>query len=685
MKKALITGITGQDGSYLAELLLGKGYEVHGIVRRASTFNTGRVDHIYRDPHLPGTRLFLHFGDLNDASSLNTILRHVRPDEIYNLGAQSHVRVSFDVPEYTGEVTGLGTVRLLEAIRDTGLEGTRIYQASSSEMFGASPPPQGESTPFYPRSPYGCAKVYSYWISVNYRESYGMHVSNGILFNHECVVAETPVIIRRNGLIDIVPIEEVVPHRTDPRHGTKYTTEPATALEVWDRDRFTRVTCMTATYNRGQKEVVRVAARGALFAATTDHVVFLDGEKEVPTGDVRPGDFLALAGSPEPTNATQMTEAEAWLLGALTGDGCINVDGDVRLTGNDVALLDEASQAWRAVAGGGSTRWTGTSGFGGRPVEAVNFTGGSSWGRWIRSQIYTESGDKRVPGRILNAGLEAQLAYLRGYNETDGLRAGNSRYEFKSFKTASPCLAAGLWWLAQRALGQRAILSVEDRDGRAYYQINLSVPDDERQGAKGAHLRKPVAEVLKTTPVRHEGWLFDLATESGTFHAGIGDGWIHNSPRRGETFVTRKVTRAASRIKLGVQKKLYLGNLDAKRDWGYAKDYVEAMWLMVQQPKGDDYVVATGEAHSVRQLCEAAFGHVGLDYREFVEIDPRYYRPAEVDYLLGDASKATRLLGWKPRTSFAELVRLMMESDMELARREQRAGGAMDGENGSGG
>jgi GDPmannose 4,6-dehydratase len=336
VKKALITGITGQDGSYLAELLLEKGYEVHGIVRRASTFNTGRVDHIYRDPHLPGTRLFLHYGDLNDASSMNTILRHVRPDEIYNLGAQSHVRVSFDVPEYTGEVTGLGTVRLLEAVRDTGLEATRIYQASSSEMFGASPPPQGESTPFYPRSPYGCAKVYSYWISVNYRESYGMHVSNGILFNHE-------------------------------------------------------------------------------------------------------------------------------------------------------------------------------------------------------------------------------------------------------------------------------------------------------------------------------------------------------SPRRGETFVTRKVTRAASRIKLGVQKKLYLGNLDAKRDWGYAKDYVEAMWLMVQQPKGDDYVVATGEAHSVRELCEASFGHVGLDYREFVEIDPRYYRPAEVDYLLGDPSKAARILGWKPRTSFAELVRLMMESDMELARREQRAGGALNG------
>jgi GDPmannose 4,6-dehydratase len=334
LRKALITGITGQDGSYLAELLLDKGYEVHGIVRRASTFNTHRIDHVYRDPHLPGTRLFLHYGDLNDASSMNIILKKVRPDEIYNLGAQSHVRVSFDVPEYTGEVTGLGAVRLLEAVRELGMKDTRIYQASSSEMFGASPPPQGERTPFYPRSPYGVAKVYAYWIGVNYREAYGLHVSNGILFNHE-------------------------------------------------------------------------------------------------------------------------------------------------------------------------------------------------------------------------------------------------------------------------------------------------------------------------------------------------------SPRRGETFVTRKVTRAAARIKLGMQDKVYLGNLEAKRDWGYAKDYVEAMWLMLQQPRGDDYVVATGEAHSVRELCERAFAHVGLDYRKHVDIDPRYYRPTEVDFLLGDASKAREKLGWTPRTSFEQLVRLMMEADLELAAREKRAGGSL--------
>jgi GDPmannose 4,6-dehydratase len=327
VKKALITGITGQDGSYLAELLLEKGYEVHGVIRRSSSFNTGRIDHLYQDPHLPGTRLKLHYGDLNDASSLNTLLRQVQPDEIYNLGAQSHVRVSFDVPEYTSEVSAVGTVRLLEAMRESGLSKTRFYQASSSEMFGSTPPPQNEQTPFHPRSPYACAKVFAYWVTVNYREAYGFHAVNGILFNHE-------------------------------------------------------------------------------------------------------------------------------------------------------------------------------------------------------------------------------------------------------------------------------------------------------------------------------------------------------SPRRGETFVTRKVTRAAGRIKLGLQKELFLGNLDARRDWGYARDYVEAMWLAVQHDQPEDFVVAMGESHSVRELCDEAFGRLGLDYRDFVKLDPRYLRPAEVDHLQGDASKARDLLGWTPKTSFKELIALMVDSDLELARRE---------------
>jgi GDPmannose 4,6-dehydratase len=328
MKKALITGITGQDGSYLAELLLEKGYEVYGIVRRSSSFNTNRIEHIYQDPHEANVRLRMVYGDLNDASSLNKVLRDLQPDEIYNLGAQSHVRVSFDVPEYTAEITALGTVRLLEAIRDLGLK-PKFYQASSSELYGkVLETPQSETTPFYPRSPYACAKAYAHYVTVNYRESYELFACAGILFNHE-------------------------------------------------------------------------------------------------------------------------------------------------------------------------------------------------------------------------------------------------------------------------------------------------------------------------------------------------------SERRGETFVTRKITRAATRIKLALQDKLYLGNLDARRDWGHAKDYVEAMWLMLQQDTPDDYVVATGEQHSVQEFVEEAFGLLDLDWRQYVKIDPRYYRPAEVETLLGDSSKARRVLGWEPKISFKELVRLMVESDMKLAQQER--------------
>ncbi len=327
MKKALITGITGQDGSYLAELLLEKGYDVYGVIRRSSSFNTQRIDHIYTDRHDPKAKLHLVYGDLNDASSLNRLLREIQPDEIYNLGAQSHVRVSFDVPEYTGEVTGMGTVRLLEAIRDTGLK-CKFYQASSSELYGkVQETPQKETTPFYPRSPYAVAKLYSYWITVNYRESYGLFACNGILFNHE-------------------------------------------------------------------------------------------------------------------------------------------------------------------------------------------------------------------------------------------------------------------------------------------------------------------------------------------------------SPRRGETFVTRKITRAATRIKLGLQKKLFLGNLDAKRDWGYAKEYVEAMWLMLQQEQPNDFVIATGETHSIREFLDECFGYLDLDWKKHVDIDPKYYRPAEVDLLIGDPSKAKRMLKWEPKTKFKDLVRVMVDADMELAKQE---------------
>jgi GDPmannose 4,6-dehydratase len=327
MKKALITGITGQDGSYLAELLLSKGYAVHGLIRRASTFNTGRIDHLYKDFHDPEARVYLHYGDLSVSGHLTDLLHDIRPDEVYHLGAQSHVRVSFDMPEYTGDITGLGTLRLLEAIRKTDIK-TKFYQASSSEMFGAALPPQSEGTPFQPPSPYAAAKVYAYYVVRNYRDAYKLFACNGILFNHE-------------------------------------------------------------------------------------------------------------------------------------------------------------------------------------------------------------------------------------------------------------------------------------------------------------------------------------------------------SPRRGETFVTRKVTRAAARIKVGLQDKLYLGNMEAKRDWGFAGDYVEAMWLMLQQDRPDDFVIATGETHSVREFVERVFQKLDLDYNRYVVIDPKYFRPTEVDVLLGDSTKAQKALGWKPKVNFDQLIDMMIATDMEAAQKEK--------------
>jgi len=256
------------------------------------------------------------------------------------------------------------------------------------------------------------------------------------------------------------------------------------------------------------------------------------------------------------------------------------------------------------------------------------------------------------------------MAYLRGYNAGDGLKVGHSIYEFKSFKTSSAVLAAGLYWLATTTLRQRAIICAESRRGKLYYQINLNSPDV--PGNKGQHLRRPLEEVVKAEPVEYRGWLFDLATTSGTFHAGIGQGWIHNSPRRGLEFSTRKVTYGVARIKLGLSNELRMGNLDSQRDWGFAGDYVRAMWLMLQQDEPDDYVVATGETHTIQKLVETAFGYAGLDWRKYVKQDPAFMRPAEVDLLVGDASKAGRILGWEPTVSFTQLIHMMVDADLKL-------------------
>jgi len=685
-EKALITGITGQDGSYLAELLLEKGYEVHGMVRRSSTEKFDRIAHVKE-------RLTLHQADLLDQLSIIEMLDRVRPREVYNLAAQSFVPTSWRQPLLTGEFTALGVTRMLEAIRHVD-PSMRFYQASSSEMFGkVRETPQNEQTPFYPRSPYGVAKVYGHFITVNYRESYDLFAVSGILFNHECVTAETPVIVRDGDMIDILPIEDVVPHRTDPSHGLKYSQPPARPLEVWDRQGWTAVTHMTATWNdpskSAGKSVRRVAARGGCFSATEDHVAFREGGEEVPVGDLEPGDRLELVDLPPPTDRISMHCEEAWLLGALVAEGYV-ADRKARFTCSDEQLVDRVADTWKRLTGGRCARRRGSSGFeGGARALQLDLTGAASYSGWLRDQLYTRSGNKKVPRRVLNAGAGVRRAFLEAYNAGDGLRAGHCDYEFKSFKTNSAVLAQGLWWLAETTLGQRTILCVEERDDRTYYQINLNSPANprERKVGKGLHLRRPRSEVVKTSERAEPGWLFDLATESGTFHAGIGNAWIHNSPRRGLEFVTRKVTDGVARIASGLQDELRLGNLSAERDWGYAADYVEAMWRMLQRNDPADFVVGTGESHSVRELVEAAFRAVDVELRwegKGVEergldaetgkvrvlVDPEFFRPAEVDHLVADPSRARSDLGWQPSVTFDELVRLMVEADVE------RVGGA---------
>ncbi|NJO06157.1 MAG: NAD-dependent epimerase/dehydratase family protein [Chloroflexaceae bacterium] len=670
-KRALITGITGQDGSYLAEFLLEQGYEVIGVVRRTSTVNFERIEH-FQD------RVTLTTADLLDEVSLINVLREHRPYEVYNLAAQSFVQTSFAQPVFTGEVTALGVTRILDAIRIVDPE-IRFYQASSSEMFGkVVEVPQSEQTPFYPRSPYGVAKVYGHWITVNYRESYHMFAASGILFNHECVTGETPVFIRRNGLIDVLPIEDIVPHRTDPGSAPKYTTDvnPNNPLEVWDRAGWVQVTCMTATWNgsthKPNKVVHRVAARGALYHATSDHIVFAEHQGDIiekPAGQVAVGDRLALIDMPEPTNTIVMTEDEGWLLGLITAEGSVSEHGHVQVTNQDTALLDEVAACWYRVCGGTSTRSVYPSGFdGAQPVTQLILTGQPAYARYLWETLYTCEGHKRIPMRVLNSSEPVRLAFLRGFNAGDGLKSTPCTYEFQGFKTASPVLATGLYWLATITLQQRVIICPEEREGRLYYELNLNSPNG--VGQKGQHLRRPLEEVVKAQPIEYRGWLFDLATTSGTFHAGIGQGWIHNSPRRGLEFVTRKITDGVARIKLGMAEELRLGNLEARRDWGYAPDYVRAMWLMLQQDQPDDYVVATGETHSVREFVELAFAHVGLDFRDYVVQDERFMRPAEVDLLVGDPTKARARLGWEPHVSFAELVRIMVDADIAALRRK---------------
>ena len=657
-RTALITGVTGQDGSYLAELLLEQGYDVHGMVRRSSTEKFDRIEHL-RD------RITLHQADLLDHRSLTDAMKASKPDEIYNLAAMSYVAVSWIQPTLTAEFTGVGVTRMLEAMREVCPEA-RFYQASSSEMFGkVQEIPQTEATPFYPRSPYGVAKAYGHFITVNYRESYDLHATSGILFNHECISGNCPVLVRRNGFVQVLTPADLVPLRRKGPSAQPFA--PSELLEVWDGDSWTTVTAITATRRRTtdpDHRLLSTEARGGI-VTTTAHHHMLDADRDVVRADeLEAGSRIALADEwPTTQDWTSVTPEMAEFLGLLAADGHVSGSGlHIDFANNDEGLRFTICQLWSQLFLGRATASTLRSGWDpARPVEHLRLIGAPSAITWLRELLYTKTGLKQVPPLVLNADAEARRAFLDGYYAGDGLKRGNG----DSIKTNSPVLAQGVYWLYALE-GRPASVYAEQRAGRTYYQLNL--PTAVPVGAKGQHLRRDPAEVrqVRDAVVADDEWVFDLETESGVFCAGVGSVVVHNSPRRGLEFVTRKITWHAAAIKYGLVDTLRLGNLDAERDWGYAKDYVQAMWLMLQQDVPEDFVIATGVTHSVRRCLEVAFDQAGIEIANHVQIDDTLKRPAEVDQLIGDPGKAKRILGWEPETTFEQMIRMMVDSDLKL-------------------
>jgi len=667
-KIGFILGCQGQDGSYLSELLLDKGYKVYGMIRRSSTNTTERIDHLLNHPNFE-----LVEGDVTDAACIYRLISGIQPDEVYNLAAMSHVRTSFDQPITTCQINAVGPLNILEAIRQSSPQ-SKYYQASTSELMGDTDvAPQNENTPFNPNSPYAVAKLYAHQLVGLYRRAYGIFACAGILYNHECISLNTPLLIKRDGLIDIIPAGDLCPIK---QKGKNIQTFDIKNTCIWDKGGWVRIKYATATKtnkNNSDHRMMCVNARGGSFMATAHHKALDVDERDIRVDQLKVGGRISLvSGMPDGQDNMLILPEFAELLGYLVGDGFVSIDRQVQFTNNDSSLRDRVSFLWKALYGGTCRTWNGQSGFGGQSTQL--YLGGiTKEQRLILRKMIYKGKKKCVPSIVLNS-RSVWSDFAEAYYKCDGLQSPITGYQYRyqSFKTNSAILGAGLVYMINQLTGQTFnINSYFNRDVLTY-QVNFHSPNNVR---KGLHLRKPTNEITKIVEMPIEEYVLDIETESGTFNCGVGLSHIHNSERRGENFVTRKITKYVAMLKKWMDvhnvaprrdvdvPPLALGNINAKRDWSHAKDMVDGMWLMMQHSKPDDYVLGSGETHTVEEFLQLAFGLIDLDYQDYIIIDPKFYRPADVNLLHADPTKARKILGWKSTINFDEIIDRMVAYD----------------------